>query len=442
MSRTSAAVQDRKSGSRWSRFVTKLTGKSTSNKPADPSPQPDATNDPNDNHSKPSEPFGLREVDTRTPSTIISNTQTNSLRPKPTNEIHKPQSATSAPSPQASNNPYAAIPNMRTGGPIPWTVHCGLVVFFGDNRHEHHQKEVINWNDKSWFKHFENIAQELLVHHNHLKLEEKDAIVYKKAGRCRLMRSVGENRDIEVTSEFLEHERDWDTVVPVMVTDFALHNRYVNFYLELRWEYSKLDVRRVDGQTYAKTIHRLLHDNVVINWEGRKFIPRLVLRKLFTPNTIHELITKDRSFSKFGRVIEKERMDKFIQEVINNGAALLALAVYAGVELFCVYQLMHSTDYSKRDFVQGDCPQGIDATEFERMVDLQWRFKAHLFASDKDANGSRDIAHKLLHPKVVIPILMPAGSPSIGSGGFGEVFKVQIHSDHHHLSSVSFVHQH
>ena len=133
----------------------------------------------------------------------------------------------------------------------------------------------------------------------------------------------------------VETEREWESTIPVMVTDFALKNQYVKFYVELRWEYAVLDIRREGGENYAKTIHRALHDNVVTNWEKKKFVPRLILKELFTNATVQELINTDKSVRQLSEngTLDKARL---IDNVIDRGVHLLALAVYAGVDLSCV----------------------------------------------------------------------------------------------------------
>ena len=310
------------------------------------------------------------------------------------------------------------------------------MVFFGEKSHSI-DRQPINWNDRSWFKQYEYAAQRLLEEHDHFKsYKDKAAILYMKAGRCRLVRPVQHEQEVEVESYVVETERQWEDTILVMVTDFASKNKYVKFYLELRLEYAVLDIRREPGEPYAKTIHRTLHDNVVTNWEKKKFVPRLVLKELFTDATIQELINNDRSVRSLS---ESGALDKtkLIEDVIAGGATLLALAVYAEVDLSCVYQLLLAPGETHRDLSEADCPLGVDKARFERVVDNQGRFKAHIFPSDIDQNGTKSVEHRQLESHVVLPILCDDRLERLGSGGFGEVFKVTVHSDHHYFSSVS-----
>ena len=377
---------------------------------------------------------GSESISTSAPSLVSSSPFTNadtfSTRPSSIAASSRPQPNKAL---QESHRP-GLRPISELDGPIPSLVECGLVVFFGDKSHSI-DRDLIDWNDRSWFKKYEYAAERLLMEQGHFKSKGKDAILYKKAGRCRLVRCLPQDYEVEVESYVVETERDWESTIPVMVTDFALKNLYAKFYLELRWEYAVLHIRREGGENYAKTIRRALHDNVVTNWEKKKFVPRLILRELFTNATVQELINTDKSVRQLSEngTLDKARL---INNVIDRGVHLLALAVYAGVDLSCVYQLMLNPGDCNREIHEAECPRDVDKTKFEIIVDFQGRFKAHIFPSDIDRHGTKSVEHRHLGSHVVVPILWDEKSRSVGSGAFGEVFKIKIHSDHHYFSSV------
>ena len=384
--------------------------------------------------TRPSISSGSESISTSAPSLVSSNPFTNadtvSTRPSSIAASSRPQ-----PNKALQERHRSGLrPILERAEPIPSLVECGLVVIFGDKSHSV-DRDLINWNDRSWFQKYEYAAERLLMEQEHFKSKEKDAILYKKAGRCRLVRCFPQDHEVEVESCVVETEREWASAIPVMVTDFALKNRYIEFYLELRWEYAVLNIRREGGENYAKTIHRALHDNMVTNWERKKFVPRLILKELFTNATVQELINADESVRQLG---EKGILDtaKLIDDIVARGVHLLALAVYAGVDLSCVYQLMLASDDSAREIRESDCPPDVEKFKFELIVDFQGRFKAHIFPSDVDEHGTSSVEHRRLQSHTVVPILWDSEPHSVGSGGFGEVFKVKIHSDHHYFSSV------
>ena len=336
---------------------------------------------------------------------------------------------------KAIDHPLPLQPISESGGPIPGLIECVFIVVFDGLSHIV-DRELINWNDRSWCRRYEYAAHKFLERY-FLDPRASAAVLYKKTGRCRLLR-VGQHDEVEVESRRLETAREWEINVPVMVTDFALKNKYVKFHLELRWEYAILDMLRIDGEPYSQTVHRALHDNMATNWQKQKFVPRFILRELFTNATIQELINNDDSVGRLAEDGRRFDKDMLVDDIITGGVHLLAPAVYAGADLSCVYQLMLASDDCTREIRESDCPAGVDKLKFERMVDCQSRFKAHVFHNDTDENGTRSVEHRHLEPHVVLPILWDDASRSVGSGGFGEVFKIKVQYDHHYFSSVRF----
>ena len=139
-----------------------------------------------------SRPNGLEKVDTRTRSTDGEHDDPTRLQPENTHQSYrtrhsKAPSSSSVPHARPPPNAQTAGNVVQSNGPIPSLVECGLVVFFGDKSHKV-DRDLINWNDRSWFKKYEYAAERLLMEQGHFKSKEKDAILYKKAGRCRLVR--------------------------------------------------------------------------------------------------------------------------------------------------------------------------------------------------------------------------------------------------------------
>ena len=266
---------------------------------------------------RPSISSGSESISTSAPSLVSSNLLTNtdtvSTRPSSIAASSRPQPKKAL---QERHRP-GLRPISELGGPIPEQVGCDFIVVF-DGRSHSVDRQWIPWNDRTWFTRFEYAAQRILEEHGYLKSSDGTATVYKKAGRCRLLRVGQRDEEVEVDSRRLEYEREWEATIPVMVADFALKNKYVKFYLELTWEYAILNIQRIEGQPYATTIQRALHENSIINWEKRKFVPRLILKELFTDATIRELIDADDSIRRLGEygTIDK---DKLIEEISIRG---------------------------------------------------------------------------------------------------------------------------
>ena len=337
-------------------------------------------------------------------------------------------------------------PAVDSGGLIPSAVRCGLTIFYGDKSHTHHQLEWISTIDMRWFSLFEGEAESVLEVLGFY--DPKEARLYKKAGRCRLIRRSYDQDSTEVESQVVETQRQWDAVIPVMVARHALQlensNQKFNdiFSLEIRWEYALLNKKRKEGESYAQTIHKTLYDNVIKNWEGSSFVPRRVLDELFTEDTIHELVEQDESLKRparwdptlSGRDINKK---KLVKDIVEKGVQLLALTVYAEIDLSCVFQLINTSEDCNRQFCLEDRPTSIREPTFERLIQYQSLFNAHIFLNNETQKGGRRIEHHKLDRSTVIPILFDERADLVGEGGFSHVFKVKIHSDHHYFSSVS-----
>ena len=344
---------------------------------------------------------------------------------------------------------FSITPAVDSGGLIPSAVQCGLKLFYGGKFHTHHQLEWISTTDMRWFGKFEAEAENILLVQGFCKdPQDKEALLYKKAGRCRLIRKSYDQEDTEVESQVVETQRQWDAVIPVMVARHALQlehsNRRFNdtFQLEIRWEYALLNKKRKEGESYAQTIQKTLYDNAIENWEGKRFVPRRVLDRLFTEDTIHELVEQDDSLKRpsrwdptySGRMIDKK---KLVSEIVEKGVQLLALTVYAEIDLSCVFQLINTSKDCNKQLSIGDCPTSIKVPTFERLIQYQSLFNAHIFLNNEQYKGSRRIEHHKVDKSTVIPILFNETSDLVGEGGFSHVFKVKIHSDHHYFSSVS-----
>lgn len=318
-------------------------------------------------------------------------------------------------------------------GPIPKAVPCKLVVFLDDNIFPHFEEARCYWNDTSYFNILQNAADRILEEQGNFHPQDESARLYKRAGRCRLVRRED---DFEVESITIENKRQWVQFLPLMVANFAANNHFVPFYLDFRWEYSLLIINRQAGVPYAETIKGVLYDRLKRNYRNQKYIPRQVLDNLFKPSTVRELIDQDESLKRLaqklltetGQLFDKE---KFLTHVIADGIVYLALCIYTGLSLECLYRLTEKYKDCTTLLQVSDCPDDISKPQFDHLVELQGGFQAHTFPND-----SGHPIHRQLDNSIVVPIKFDEKGDSIGRGGFGEVFRVQIDPDHHRFSPV------
>jgi hypothetical protein len=318
-------------------------------------------------------------------------------------------------------------------GPIPKAVPCKLVVFLDDKIFPHFEEARCYWNDASYFVILQNAAHRILEEQGNFHPRDESARLYKRAGRCRLVRRED---DFEVESIIIENKRQWVQFLPLMVAKFAANNHFVQFYLDFRWEYSLLIINRQDGVAYAETVKGVLYDRLKRNHRNQEYIPRQVLDNLFKLSTVRELIDKDKSLKKLAQKLLTETgqlfdKDKFIAHVIADGIVYLALCIYTGLPLECLYRLTEKYKDCTTLLQVSDCPKGISKPQFDHLVELQGAFQAHTFP-----NNSGHPIHRQLDNRIVVPIKFDEKGDSIGRGRFGEVFRVQIEPDHHRFSPV------
>lgn len=318
-------------------------------------------------------------------------------------------------------------------GPIPKAVPCKLVVYLDDKIISHFEEARCYWNDTSYFNILQNAADRILVEQGSFNPQDESARPYKRAGRCRLVRRED---DFEVESITIENERQWAEFLPLMVAKFAANNHFVQFYLDFRWEYSLLIIKRQTGVPYADTIKGVLYEHLKRNYRKQKYIPRQVLDNLFKASTVKELIDEDESLKRLAQKLPTEDgqlfdREKFITHVIACGIIYLALCIYTGLPLECLYRLMEKYKECTTLLQVSDCPNDRFKPQFDHLVELQGCFQAHTFPTDK-----RHPIHRQLDNSIVVPINFDEQRDFIGRGGFGEVFRVQIDPDHHRFSPV------
>ena len=271
----------------------------------------------------------------------------------------------------------------------------------------------------------------------HLRLNDihESTELYRKSGRCYLIRH---DTGVEAGSRVLQHDGHWSERLRSLIMSFCLMNPHVDFHLKLCWEYSQLSISKIEGEDYAVTVARVVGDKMKKNWEGKLFISRSDLNDIFSESTITELVNDDKSLNDGGqflsitggRALDK---DPFVRTIFNKAIRILALCVLSGLPLIYLYILVEQEKMTDTSLPLGDkhCPEPKYKIQWDRFLLLQGGFVAHDFGKDKNH------PHPKLDKEVVVPIMFDEDNDSLGSGGFGKVFKVRIEDDHHVFSEAS-----
>jgi serine/threonine protein kinase len=318
-------------------------------------------------------------------------------------------------------------PSQDTEELAPKEITCTLEVTYGDTIVDRLEGRKVKWQDQDTYDILNAAAVKCLSHYSRAASKQ----FYLKSGRCRLIRH---DSNKEAASEILETREQWSESLPLMIMTFCSQNPYVKFHLEVQWEYSGLQIERVDGQNYAVTIANVVHEKMKKNWEDKSFVPRKDLDEIFTRATVAALITEDSSLhddaflSTNGRPLDEA---SFIEDVHAVASRLLAICVYADLPLICLYKLrQQKVEDIKLPLTGISCPVASYSHKFQIAMTIQGMFIAHEFR----LNNKRRPEHQQLDQAVVVPILFDQSDDSedrIGQGSFGKVFKVRIDSSHH-----------
>jgi len=276
--------------------------------------------------------------------------------------------------------------------------------------------------EPSWFSEVNNVAIGLLREYHKIPDSKQ---LYRKSGRCRLINN--ETHEVE-ESRIVENERQWAEAIPQMVMGHLRKSSYDEFHLEVRWEYSALSISAVEGEIYATTVQTVVHKKFVRNWEDEQYIPRRDLDEIYQESTIKTLIEADDSIYRL--LLSADETNEFLEQINLNATRLLAICIHIDMPLACLYRLVkgnYKDEQLPLSRKEKHCPWEEYEFKFESFMKWQGSFVAHTFVNDE--GGPK---HILLPDNVVLPITYD--EPSLGHGGFGEVKRIYIHSDHHYFS--------
>jgi hypothetical protein len=249
---------------------------------------------------------------------------------------------------------------------------------------------------------------------------------------------------------------DWNEVCTILL-NYRKSGTHRGLSLKISRDYYALTTRAADDGSFAK-IKNLEIDALMKKTNGRQYIPRTDLMRVTSKETIRQIVMGDASINH----MSLEEKEAFVQEVQKKARTLLALCVYARVEMRCLKQLLDRplTDDSLPFGENHRCHPSCGAA-FGDLLSKQGSFMAPVFnilgehkalpscivlpmhyvpKIDEDSTGgsSEDLPNALSSFKENEEEVTrrQKGDASCGYGAYSIVYRVRIDSDHHRLSQV------
>ena len=314
---------------------------------------------------------------------------------------------------------------------IPSRVRCRLIINLDGEKHSPSSELEVEWLDSQSYQKLTQ-ARDSGVSEAARSRDPKVRSASYINGDITLFESIdGSHDDKEIDHGLLLQEHDWNETMPVMVAKFAAAHPYTPFYLEVNFYFSSVLETTSDKHDLIARMSKAMS----CNWETEgHYLPRSELEKLFSKDQVRELIYGDESLSKsLGPSIKKSK-DEMVEKVLLFAQRLFAVCVWIDRPLILLKLLLDKglTD-TDLPLESHDRPEFLMETHFEHIAKVQGRFCVlDFFDNGPDGDKFYPVPHNM-----TVPISFRDPEDKLGEGAFGQVFRAQIHSDHHRFPSVS-----
>lgn len=171
------------------------------------------------------------------------------------------------------------------------------------------------------------------------------------------------------------------------------------------------------------------------NAHDKPYIPSQDLKAVMNRDAMRNIILEDQESLLWSADVDSStKTEAFINMVEREASTLLATCVWVKVGMGCFAKLI-AAGYRDSSLPLNDispasqvCP--VDAAD---VVRVQAIFNVHHFDNEKDQGE--------ISRYVTVPVHFDRDSDLKGQGAYGAVYRVTIHKDHHHISSVGFLAQ-
>ena len=161
--------------------------------------------------------------------------------------------------------------------------------------------------------------------------------------------------------------------------------------------------------------------------KSRRFLPRRALENASQRQIVLRVIKEDPTLD--GVVTSIKEKEEFAEDVFSNARKLFLACIYCELPMRCLRMFLESSITDERlPLSEKECPE-----DYKRVYKNAFLSSQHLFlAPSFELGRSRNFTYDKIE---IIPISYAESKPS-GKGGFGSVYPITIHPDHHTLHPV------
>ena len=159
-----------------------------------------------------------------------------------------------------------------------------------------------------------------------------------------------------------------------------------------------------------------------------RFLPRGALENASRRQIVFRVIEEDLTLD--GVVTSIKEKEEFTEDVFKKARKLFLACIYSSLPMRCLWMFLESSITDENlPLGEKECPEGYKRAYKSAFLSSQHFFLAPSFELGK--------SRKFTYDKIeIIPISYLESKPR-GKGGFGSVYPVTIHPDHHTLHPVS-----
>lgn len=354
-------------------------------------------------------------------------------RSRTTSSGSLPLRASRTGSPTGKENADGPLKSVARLLPFPLELKCNVIVELGKKQKTH--DDVVHWMDYEQYMRVKERCHELLDELlGDLGVNVARKSRFLKSGILKLFtRDRDSSNDTLLALERCHYDRDWMYHVPMMALKFGLkYHPHQELFLRLEWSCDFIPVSINPKESLSDLVWDRMHERLERNkcWREKNFLSRNETDAIFTDEVVEALIFNANGLISTSGPLKASERANFVKKVQLKGTRLLAICIYGRLPLQCLYKLLQcDIEDANLPVDMRTLPEAARGRHCDHLGLFQHRFVPFDFQLAPE-NGQ---TFHQLSDDTVIPMFV---GKMLGEGGYGEVFEVEIHPEHHNFTPV------